>query len=523
MQYKRKIIASLLIGSGIISAPLVASANDSTELEELRALVQELDQKVRVLARQNEVNAEDAAAAKATTPIVNASQNGFGLKSADGQHEIKLRGAIQTDARFFPGGDGVASGNTNAGKVTAADTALLKQFRPILQGTLWGKYDFLLTPDFGNSKVVVQDAYVDAKFNPWFQVKAGKQKTPFGIERLQGDADGKFTERALPNDLVPNRDIGVQFHGQVADSRLEYALGYFNGVIDGGSSDSYTNVDTDNNRDKDFVARVFATPFKNDPGFLQGLGFGFGATYGDQRGSAVTSTTAATASQSNLPGFKSGLGQQTFFTYRTTAVATTVAAGGLAGNGSTYADGQRYRWSPQFNYYNGPFGLLGEYVRVSQDVSRQTATGVTRSDKLNNDSWQIVASWLLTGEDASYTNPNPKQPFDLDKGTGWGAWELVARYSELSVDDKAFNPFGAATNPTLKAQAQARSYADPRSAARKASAWATGINWYLNRNLKIALDYERTSFDGGWTDTAGTAYLDRPTENAVTTRLQIGF
>ena len=32
---------------------------------------------------------------------------------------------------------------------------------------------------------------------------------------------------------------------------------------------------------------------------------------------------------------------------------------------------------------------------------------------------------------------------------------------------------------------------------RKASAWALGLNWYLNENLKWVLNYEQTSFDGG--------------------------
>ncbi len=42
MQFKFTKFAATLIASGIISLPLVAHANDSSELEELRALVQQL-------------------------------------------------------------------------------------------------------------------------------------------------------------------------------------------------------------------------------------------------------------------------------------------------------------------------------------------------------------------------------------------------------------------------------------------------------------------------------------------------
>lgn len=515
MQFRFTKFASVLIASGIISLPVTASANDSSELEELRGLVQELSQQVKVLQRKGELNDEEVAAAKKDAPVVSASERGFSIKSADGNNELRFRGQIQTDARFYPGHDGFSSGNgsTASPAVSAPDTALLKQFRPILQGTVGGKYDFLLTPDFGGGKVVVQDAYVDARFTPWAQVKVGKQKTPFGLERLQGDADGKFIERGLPNNLVPNRDIGVQLHGLIADNTVDYALGVFNGVIDGNSSDSFTSSDTDNNIDKELVARVFATPFKNDPGLLQNLGVGLAATYSDFRGSGlgVNATTAQSASESNLPSFRSNLGQLSFFKYRTAAAGATTTTG-------TFADGERLRWSPQFYYYTGPFGLFGEYVVVDQDVSKIN-TSVKRSDKLKNDAWQIVASWVLTGEDAGYTNPIPKQPFNLSNGTGIGAWELVARYGEINIDNKAFSPFGTGT----AAAQQARSYADPRASAKQASAWAAGINWYLNRNLKLALDYEETRFDGGWTNAAGTSFEDRPTEKVVSSRLQIAF
>lgn len=505
MQFKRKTLATILATLVVNGTAYTqtAYANDSEELENLRALVQQLDQKVKVLERKNEITVEDAAAAKKEAPVVSAGPSGFSLKSADGSSELRLRGQIQIDARGFPTGNAFSSGNSSSTAVGASDTFLLKQFRPILQGKLWNKYEFLLTPDFGGGKTIVQDAYVDAKLKPWFQVKVGKQKTPFGLERLQGDADGKFVERGLPNNLVPNRDIGVQVHGLLLNDKVDYALGYFNGVVDGNSSDSFTTADTDNNRGKDISARIFTLPFKDDIGPLQGLGFGLAATYGEVN-------PLQSSGQSNLPTFKSALGQLNIFSYTGAVTGTTTTA--------TSADGDRLRLSPQFYYYNGPFGLLGEYVRVEQDVSKTVAGVGKRTDSLSNDAWQIVASWNLTGEDATYGNVVPKNEFNLDKG-GWGAWELVARYGELSVDDKAFNLAGTGTLTTR----QGNAYANPTSAIKNASAWATGVNWYLNRNTKIALDYEQTSYEGGWTSGSTGIVLDRPTERVISSRLQLAF
>ncbi|HEY7985415.1 MAG TPA: porin, partial [Methylophilaceae bacterium] len=418
-----------------------------------------------------------------------------------------LKGQFQANGRSYI--SGISSGNTNAAAQNTPDTYFLRQVRPILSGTLFKDYDFLFVPDFGQGKTVIQDAYINANLQPWFQIEAGKQKTPFGLERLQADADGAFIERGLTNDLVPNRDIGAQLHGGFDNNKFTYALGYFNGVADSSSSDSYTTPDFDNNDNKSYVARVFATPFKDEPGFLQGLGGGFAVTYADFIGSGtgVNATTAQSISQSNLPSYKSALGQLSVFNYRTAAAGATTG---------TYANGSQVRWSPQAYYYNGPFGILGEYVRVDQDVARDV-TGTNRRDSLSNDAWQVVGSWVITGEDEGYTRPTPKSPFNLNAG-GWGAWELVARYTELNIDDKAFAGFG----PGTAAVRQARSYADPTTAISKASAWAVGLNWYLNKDVKVYLDYEQTSYNGGWTNAAG-AILDRPDDKVLETQLQLTF
>lgn len=127
---------------------------------------------------------------------------------------------------------------------------------------------------------------------------------------------------------------------------------------------------------------------------------------------------------------------------------------------------------------------------------------------------------MLTGEDASFKGVKPKQAFNTD-GNGWGAWELVARYQENNIDSKAFQ-----TSATV-----ATGYADPRNNASAAKSWAAGINWYLNQNVKVVLNYEQTSFvGGGQANAAGSAgagaftnIADRPDEKALFTRLQLSY
>ena len=487
MQFKYTKFAAILIASGIISLPITASANDSTELEELRNLVQELSQQVKVLARKGEIVEEDTSAAKKTTPIVKASENGFGFESADGKNAIKFRGLLQVDNRNFSDVNGVGADGKN---ISGFD---FRRIRPTVEGTVFGKYDFRFTPEFGEAKTAnatstsgIVDAYVDARFQPWFKVRAGKFKPFVGLERLQGGADIKFIERSyVSNNFLPNRDLGAAIHGDVLDGKLNYSVGIYNGVTDGG--DIPTTQDT--NQDKDYAFRVFATPFKDDVGLLSGLGFGIAATHGNFRG---------TSAASGLPAYKTAGQESNFFAYT---------------GSSVFANGSRDRITPQAYYYYGPLGVIAEYARASQDVSNGTTTA-----NLDNDAWQIAASYLITGEDASFKGVKPKQVFDTDKG-GWGAWELVARYQENNIDDAAFS------------SATVTRYADPRNNARSAKSWAAGVNWYLNQNVKIALDYENTRFEGGGNvNAAGSAgagsfinIADRPNEKTLFTRLQLSY
>lgn len=566
MQFKRKIIASLVIGSGVLGLSGNALANDSDELEKLRALVQDLDQKIRVLDRKNELAEEAAAAKKKETPIVKASEKGFGLQSADGQHEIKLRGLIQADGRYFDQGKNLtqkaASGASTAGYLDntedASNTTLLRRVRPIIEGTVFGKYDFRFTPEYGDGKSQVVDAYVDGRFAPWFQVRAGKFKPYVGLERLQSGADIKFIERSYVSNVLPNRDVGVSVHGDVLDNKLTYAVGIFNGVVDGGDNTTASDI----NKDKDYAARIFATPFKDSVNALAGLGFGIGATFGDVTGKTKDTINGSTTELTS--GYKTE-GQQTFFRYNDGSVLRSgIGEGVFATNGSSgvtvsagpgpswlvHADGRRYRLAPQANYYYGPFGLLAEYVRESQEISIGARN--LKKTTLNNDAWEVAASYLLTGEDASFKGVKPKRNFDLDNG-GWGAWEIVGRYSELNLDNDAFvfgnlgTGAGVTANQTTGNGAAGSLktlnhylYADPKASAKSAKTWTAGINWYVNPEVKISLNYAQTSFDGGGGDllssTGATgakstyydlvhkgAVRDREDERVLLARFQIAF
>jgi phosphate-selective porin OprO and OprP len=465
-----------------IALALPAGVAHADELSGLRERLDAQEQKIRVLERKLELNDEAAKAAAPNTPVVRASPTqGFRLQSPDAAHVARLRGVLHFDGRRY------------LDDVTAetADAWILRRVRPTLEGALNGIFDYRFTPDFAGGRSIVLDAFIAARLKPWAVVTAGKFKVPVGLERLASATDLRFIERGFPTSLVPNRDLGVQLGGDVAGGVVNYSVGYFNGVSDGGSSDGNTPTpDAENDTKGDWAARVFFQPFLNADNFaLRGLGFGVAGTYVDVTGNTTTTL---------LPGYRTP-GQQTFFSYRT----STAAAGSTPAVNGTFADGERVRWTPQAYYSIGSFGVLGEYVEVSQEVTRAAPLAGVRSATLDHSAWQVQLAWFATGEDQAFRGFTPQSVFSLDNG-GWGALELVARYHELDIDDDAF-------------AGGADSFANPLTAASKASAWGVGVNWHLNQNYKWSLNYDVTRFEGG----APTG--DRPDEKALFTRFAVGF
>jgi phosphate-selective porin OprO/OprP len=391
-------------------------------------------------------------------PVVRAGPEGFSLRSGAGDFEIRLRGYLQVDGRWFVADE--------EGRGT--DTIVVRRARPILEGTLYRIFAFRFMPDFGGGQTVLYDGYLEARISKAARLRAGKFKPPVGLERLQSATALAFLERTAPTLLVPSRDVGLQLGGELLESRLEYAVGLFNGVPDGGIGDT---AGTDG---KEVAARLFWRPFQRpERATAIDLGLGLAVTRGHQKG---------TPASPQLPSYRTP-GGQTFFAYRNDGTAT----------GTARADGERTRIAPQGWLYAGPFGALVEHVTSEQQVRRDPVAA-----DLRQTAWQVQLSWVLTGERNAYQGVAPGRPFEV--GEGGGAWRAAVRFSAIEVDPDAF--------PLL---------ADPARSASCAEIVGLGVSWDLTRGARWMLEYDWTRFDGG--DPAG----DRPDEKTVQTRLQISF
>jgi phosphate-selective porin OprO/OprP len=128
--------------------------------------------------------------------------------------------------------------------------------------------------------------------------------------------------------------------------------------------------------------------------------------------------------------------------------------------------------------------------------------------------WYAEASWILTGETKAYSAsalnnevggfqaPVPSRPFSFS-GDSWGAFELVARYSNTDLN---WHTNQIQTNSQLAGVLGGEE-----------RVIALGLNWYLNRNVRVMIDDNIIKVKKG---TAALPNRDGQDINVVGVRLQ---
>lgn len=509
----------LPLAAGLVSVTM-APALQAQSLAELKSQLDALQSKVAALEARPAIN--DTLRAKLENqPVITLDQRGFRMASPertetrivtgpDGQsydqvvtleegdaYKFRLGTLLQPQGRFFI--------------ETPDDTStfLMRRARLIADGTVARNFDFNFQVDLLSSglwvtntapanTVTVQDAWINAKAWDWLQLRVGKMKSPIGIERWQSANARWFTDLITTTYLAPNRSIGAMLHGNVYGGVAQYWASLVNGEPDGGSSD----FSAGGQNTKEFQGRLALTPFaRTDWEPLKELTVGAGVTY---------------APQLNGLGRYGTANQQQFFTYNSGTINATLAN-----------PGEQVRFVPNLTYFWGPFGLYAEAAwstvgltgatteKVSKSTSVKDKNGKTigtfsttsnvtnansYSENFTNFAWQVAASYMLTGEKNSFRAIKPNRPFNPSTG-GWGALQVAARAGQLTVDDGIF--------PV---------YANPGIWSRQSTTVGASLNWILNENLKLTLQYDYTSFLGGAAD-GGNA----PDNNAITTQLQLSF
>ena len=475
--------------------------------------VAKLKTKVNVLERKLEVQEEVNTVAFKKLPIFDGGENGFKITSSNKEHQLRIGSSIQTDYRNFLGDNPPAwiPGSPGWYGGVGPDSIFLRQARIILEGYVFNDIYFKLMPDFAqnsNSSNLIPDAFVDFAYQPKASLLVGKYKPSIGLERLQGDANTVFLERAFPTNLAPNRDMGLQLHGSFAkpgyiaekspgaiDSKnfFTYQVGITNGTGDSGNialNGALPNSASSFANNKEFDGRIFAQPFQHSGyDWLEGFGVGVSGSFSNPDHLALVAQ-------------RTPLGQSQFIDYTQVNGQT---------KGTLTSNGNANRIYPQAYWYKGPFGLMGEYVASTQTLNATSNTRGNNNLTQTNTASHVQFSYVVTGEDNQFEGVKPIRKFDPGKGT-WGALQLAARWSQLTLDNDSFKLL------------------DPTKSASEATEFTVGANWFLNKYSLIRFDYENVWFTGGAgtpgaTTNGVTSYniANRPSEQVLSTRFQLAF
>lgn len=366
-------------------------------------------------------------------------KNGIRLTSKDKNFKLKIGGRIMTDWASI---DPDTELEDDFPALEGAGVEF-RRARLYTSGTVYGTVDFKAQYDFAGGDADFKDVYLGLKKVPGVgHIKVGHSKEPFSLEELTSSKYITFMERSLPNAFAPGRNTGFKLHNAALDERLTWAVGYFYNTDGFGETfEDYSNTN--------LTARVTGLPLYGDKGKRL---LHLGLSYSNQsRDEAHTTVRFRERPEAHM------------------ASDRLVDTGGIAADGVSLID-------PEVALVFGPFSVQGEYMKASVDSTAQNDPGFS--------GYYVYASYFITGEhrryktsSGSFSRVKPRNNFHSKKG-GAGAWEIAVRLSSLDLNDEGISG-GKEDNTTV------------------------GVNWYLNPNTRVMLNYvnadleERTGVDEG--------------------------
>jgi phosphate-selective porin OprO/OprP len=303
----------------------------------------------------------------------------------------------------------------------------------------------------------IEESYLSFKNIPWIgELKLGQYQAPMGLDVITSSRDITFMEPAAPlQALAPGVNAGVQMGQPVFDKRATWTLGFF---TDGLGND-FGDASRDYGR---AILRVTGLPiYQRDPEHPDSVRLLHLGLSANGLLTSESSVRYQARPESHLAPY-------------------VVDTGDISSQGAMVL-GAEVAW------VNGPLSIQGEFLHSFVD---QTDSGM-----LNFEGFYASAGWFLTGDTHPYDRTQgafgrviPRHNFDWGKG-GWGAWEIVGRYSYVNLSDGAIN-------------------------GGRLGMFMAGVNWYIHSNVKWRFDY---GF-GRVSDTTSDGNL-----NVFETRVEVDF
>jgi len=273
------------------------------------------------------------------------------------------------------------------------------------------------------SKLGFTDWYFSTQVGRLGELRYGKVKEPYIYEIVGDSGNLQQLERVLSPAFSATRNIGVRLSNTAAGERMTWSVGWFN--------DWWTMDEAWDESGNQFTGRV----------------------------TGLLSTSADGADYTHLGGSLRYSGaNKGILRYRqrpeSNIASYYVDTGDLAAD---HADAMSIEWL----WGRGPFLLSGDWV----------TTWVDSAETGDPHLWgaYVVVSYVLTGEHRPYDRKLGYARRLLPESRG-GAWEIIARYSHVDLDDRLVGG-GTFDKGTL------------------------GLSWWATRRWRIGAEYGLTDLD----------------------------
>ncbi len=303
---------------------------------------------------------------------------------SEGDVALTLGGYLQVDGRWVSGA-----------LQSQPDGLLLRRARLIFDAAMPGGWSVRLQPDFGQGRVLLQDAYVGFA-GTRATARIGRFRPAYGVERFQSSATLLHGERSLANSLMPSRSFGAQVALQ--RNALTLTLGAFRTPVgtDLQVVDTDGDVDAREGTGHEWLARL-AWARQRD---VQYASAQLGLLAGRERGELEATGVSRLLT----------VGQQPLLAFRNDGT----------NDGTALADGDRRRLSVG--------GLAGNARSVIAAEGALFTQGARMSD-LRRDVTAGVLAWRA----AHVIGGNRRASQEVLPTTTRGAIDLGARMSMLGV------------------------------------------------------------------------------------------
>ena len=361
------------------------------------------------------------------------------------QHpSLKFGKGTRVDFRLRLQGD-VEQSDVALPDVESTDADIARR-RIGIEGELFNIFDYQVEREIGDEHGPWRDVYVTFKRFGFAQVQGGQFKLPFSLDQNTGPTNLDFVYRSrIAALLSPGRDRGIMAHGRLLDRGiLRYEVGLF--AEDGDNA--RTNSDDRVHGDRTSAGRLVVQPFRQTTSLARDLSFGVAVT-----------TSELPAGVSDLRG-------------RTEQDLTFYSPDVLV-QGERRRIGLEARWRP------GPFSIKSEYIRLSDERLGQSVED-TDLEPFVASGWYVSGTWAVTGEEKANGLDSPRAA--LFQG-GIGAVELAVRVERIQFGAISDDPL-ASTSPRAEV-----------ILGNANSAMTAGVNWYINRWLKIQFNAVRNTIE----------------------------